>query len=298
MEKVRADVLLVERGLASSREKAQAQILAGLVFAGGAAVDRPGTKLTRDAAVEIRGEAVPYVSRGGLKLEKALDVFELPVAGRVAIDVGASTGGFTDLLLGRGAARVYAVDVGYGQLAWKLRQDPRVVVLERTNARYLTRESLAEAVASVLKGREFVLPDLATIDVSFISLDRILPAVTTLLRPPGDIVALVKPQFEAGRGQVGKHGVVRDPAIHEQVIRKVGAAASVLGLAARGLTCSPVTGPEGNVEFLLRLSPEAGGKASSPDAPSQVRSGAASAFDFDASISVALAEAQTLRLHA
>ncbi len=267
--KERADVLLFDRGLAPSREKAQAQILAGLVYAAGSLVDRPGTKLPRDVALEVRGDAIPYVSRGGLKLEKALNVFDVPVAGRVAIDIGASTGGFTDVLLSRGAARVYAVDVGYGQLAWKLRQDPRVVVLERTNARYLTPESLAATVTMTLKAGDrgsdrgdylgtdrcegVPLPSLATIDVSFISLDRILPPVQSLLQPPGDIIALIKPQFEAGRGQVGKHGVVRDPSVHREVIKKVVAAASTLGLRAAGLTCSPVTGPEGNIEFLLWL---------------------------------------------
>ena len=279
MERVRADVLLAERGLAPSREKAQAQILAGLVYAAGAPVDRPGTKLARDVALEVRGDAVPYVSRGGLKLEKALDVFAVPVAGRVALDIGASTGGFTDVLLSRGSVRVYAVDVGYGQLAWKLRQDPRVVVLERTNARYLTRESFGDATHKALDGRDFLPPDLATIDVSFISLDRILPAAQSLLEPPGDIITLVKPQFEAGRGQVGKHGVVRDPAIHQEVIRKVLASASTLGLAPSGLTCSPVTGPEGNVEFLLWLRPLA----------------AAEPLAIEAAITAAMEEAQRLR---
>jgi 23S rRNA (cytidine1920-2'-O)/16S rRNA (cytidine1409-2'-O)-methyltransferase len=248
---VRLDQLVVERGLAPSRERAQAAILAGDILVNGSRALRPSHRVDPGAAVVVTRQTIPYVSRGGLKLEKALKAFAVPVAGRVAMDIGASTGGFTDCLLAHGAARVYAVDVGYGQLAWKLRQDPRVCPLERTNARYLTREALAAAAERHSFRHEF--PSLATLDVSFISLDKILPAVVLLLEPPGDVIALVKPQFEAGRELVGKRGVVRDPATHAQVIAAVTRAGASLGLAPAGLVCSPVAGPEGNVEFLLWL---------------------------------------------
>ena len=235
---MRLDLLLVQRGLAESRERAQALIRAGQVLVDDQVADKPGRRVPSNAALRLRSR-LPYVSRGGLKLEAALNAFGLDVAGWVVADVGASTGGFTDCLLQRGAARVYAIDVGYGQLAWKLRRDPRVVVLERTNIRFL--ESLPEPV------------DLATVDVSFIGLELVLPAVMRLLKPQGQIVALVKPQFEAGRRQVGKGGVVRDPAVHRQVLTRLIEWAVEHGLRVLGLIPSPITGPRGNVEFLLHL---------------------------------------------
>jgi len=235
-KKRRLDVLLVERGLAESREKAQRLIRAGKVLVNQRVVDKPGAKMPVDAALEVK-EPLPYVSRGGLKLEAALDAFKIDVSGKVAADVGASTGGFTDCLLQRGARRVYAIDVGYGQLAWKLRHDPRVVVMERTNIRYL--ESLPEPV------------DIATIDVSFISLRLVVPSVLRLLKPRADIVALIKPQFEAGREQVGKGGVVRDPAVHREVLLGLLGFAAQKGLSTRGLIPSPLLGPAGNVEFFV-----------------------------------------------
>jgi len=240
------DVLLVERGLAESREKAKRLIMAGEVLVGDRVVDKPGTRVAEDAEIRLRA-TLPYVSRGGLKLEAALDRFGVAVAGEVAADIGASTGGFTDCLLQRGAARVYAIDVGYGQLAWRLRNGPRVVVLERTNIRYL--EGLPEPV------------DLATVDVSFISLELVLPVVVRLLKPEGEIIALIKPQFEAGREHVGKGGVVRDPEVHRSVLEGITAWALEHGLAVRGLMRSPLKGPAGNVEFLAYLS-KGHGKAS------------------------------------
>ena len=238
MSKQRLDLLLVQRGLAESRERAQALIRAGQVLVNDQVVDRPGRRVPINATLRLRSR-LPYVSRGGLKLEAALDAFGLDVAGWVAADVGASTGGFTDCLLQRGAARVYAIDVGYGQLAWTLRQNPRLVVMERTNVRFL--ESLPEPV------------DLATVDVSFIGLELVLPIVCGWLKPQGHIVALVKPQFEAGRKQVGKGGVVRDPAVHRQVLTRLTGWALERGLHVLGLIPSPITGPKGNVEFLLHL---------------------------------------------
>jgi 23S rRNA (cytidine1920-2'-O)/16S rRNA (cytidine1409-2'-O)-methyltransferase len=243
--KERLDLLLVEQGLADSRTRAQRLIMAGQVTVGERVVDKPGTRVAVDEPVKVK-EGLPYASRGGLKLEAALDAFGLEVTGWAVADVGASTGGFTDCLLQRGAAKVYAVDVGYGQLAWNLRQDPRVMVMDRTNARYLER--LPEPV------------DLATIDVSFISLRLIVPAVTGWLRDGGQIVALIKPQFEAGRAQVGKGGVVRDPAVHRAVLEEITAWAEAQGLGLRGLIRSPITGPAGNVEFLAHWVP---GRASS-----------------------------------
>ncbi len=241
--RMRLDVWLVRHGLFPSREQARAAVLAGRVLVEGVPETKAGRMVGEDATVEVRGEGLPYVSRGGLKLERALEAFAVDVAGRVAADIGAATGGFTDCLLQRGARRVYAVDVGYGQLAWKLRQDPRVVVRERVNARYLSRREIPEPV------------DVAAIDVSFISLEKILPAIRDLLAPHGVIVALVKPQFEAGPRQVGKRGVVRDPAVHREVLRRVSAAAAALGLAAEGVVPSPIRGDEGNAEFLLLLRP-------------------------------------------
>ncbi|MDI3280654.1 MAG: TlyA family RNA methyltransferase [Bacillota bacterium] len=241
MPKRRLDLLLVLRGLCPSRERARASIMAGLVLVNGRPVTKPGEMVEEGAELVLRGEACPYVSRGGLKLEWALDAFRVSVEGRVALDVGAATGGFTDCLLRRGAKLVYAVDVGYGQLAWKLRQDPRVVVKERTNIRYLQARDLP------------LPPTLAVIDASFISLEKFLGHVLTLLSPPREVVALVKPQFEAGREQVGKKGVVRDPAVHRQVLQKVVALAEREGCTVQGLTYSPLLGPEGNIEFFLHL---------------------------------------------
>jgi 23S rRNA (cytidine1920-2'-O)/16S rRNA (cytidine1409-2'-O)-methyltransferase len=241
--KERLDLLLVERGLASSRQQAQRLIMAGQVRVGDRFVDKPGTQLPATAEVTVEG-GLPYVSRGGFKLAAALDAFELDVAGWTVADVGASTGGFTDCLLQRGAARVYAIDVGYGQLAWKLQQDPRIVIIDRTNARYLER--LPEPV------------DLATIDVSFISLRLILPAVAGWLQAgtsESRIVALIKPQFEAGRKQVGKGGVVRDPAVHRTVLEEIVGWTADRGLGLLGLIRSPITGPAGNVEFLAHWAP-------------------------------------------
>ena len=246
MAKRRLDTLLVERGLVESRERAQSLILAGKVKVDGQVAHKAGKKVPADAEIALE-EALPYVSRGGLKLVEALNRFQLDVCGLICADVGASTGGFTDCLLQRGAAKVYAIDVGYGQLAWELRQDPRVVILERTNIRYL--ESLPEPI------------DLATIDVSFISLELVLPPVLNFLKPEGQIVALVKPQFEAGREQVGKGGVVKDPEVHRQVLHRVARVAQDLGLRIFGLIPSPLKGPAGNVEFFMYLARDEGAAA-------------------------------------
>jgi 23S rRNA (cytidine1920-2'-O)/16S rRNA (cytidine1409-2'-O)-methyltransferase len=232
--------LLVERGLAGSREGARALILAGRVRVEGRPADKAGAAVPAGARVELVAP-LPFVSRGGIKLRAALEAFEVRAAGRVALDVGASTGGFTDCLLQAGASRVYAVDVGFGQLDQRLRRDPRVVVLERTNIRHLGREGLTP------------VPDLATIDVSFISLGLVLPAVAKLLEPPGEVVALVKPQFEVGKGQVGKGGVVRDAAKHRAVLFRIGEGSRVAGFEPRGVIPSPILGPKGNQEFLIHL---------------------------------------------
>jgi len=237
----RLDLLLVERGLAPSREQARGQIMAGRVRVGGVVRDKPGTMVANDSELFLSGPLHPFVSRGGRKLEHALEVFSITVEGAVALDAGASTGGFTHCLLSRGAARVYAVDVGYGQLDWKLRQDPRVVVLERTNARHLGREDIPEPV------------DLVTIDLSFISVSKVLPAIVPLLAPDGQVVVLVKPQFEVGRGKVGKGGVVRDPELHRQVLLEVAGDAARVGLELWSVSPSPLRGPAGNVEFLIWL---------------------------------------------
>ncbi len=242
--KERLDKLLVDRGLAASRERARALILAGQVVVGEHAVDKVGVKVDIDVPLRLKGEDLPFVSRGGLKLEHALKEFSLAVTGRTAIDVGASTGGFTDCLLQRGAAKVFAVDVGYGQLAWKLRQDPRVVSMERTNIRQLTPDQLS------------ALPDLAVIDASFISLDKVLPPTLALLPAGGEVVALIKPQFEVGKGQVGKGGVVRDPEQHVAVVERVRAEAEALGCTTLGVTESPLLGQKGNREFLIHLRKE------------------------------------------
>ena len=241
VSKRRLDQLLVERGLAESRARAQRLIMANIVTVDGHPVDKPGTRIAKDAEITVK-QGLPYVSRGGLKLEAALDAFSVSVEGVVAADVGASTGGFTDCLLQRGACRVYAIDVGYGQLAWKLRQDPRVVVMERTNARHL--ESLPESVG------------FAAIDVSFISLKLVLPRVRSWLLPDGVVVPLIKPQFEAGRKQVGKGGVVRDPAIHRQVLEELLMWVPTVRLYPWEVIRSPLEGPAGNIEFLALLRPE------------------------------------------
>jgi 23S rRNA (cytidine1920-2'-O)/16S rRNA (cytidine1409-2'-O)-methyltransferase len=247
MPKQRLDKLILERDLAPSIEKARALIMAGQVIVGDHTVDKAGHQVAIDADIRLRGETLPYVSRGGLKLRKALDEFGIDVAGLVAVDVGSSTGGFTDCLLQAGATRVFAVDVGYGQLAWKLQQDPRVVSMERTNIRTVTPEQLDD------------VPAIAVIDASFISLVKVLPATVGLLKPGGRIVALIKPQFEVGKGEVGKGGIVRDPAAHEKVIEDVRQAASDLGLTVDGLCESPITGADGNREFLILLQLPEGG---------------------------------------
>ncbi|MEJ5366634.1 MAG: TlyA family RNA methyltransferase [Desulfosoma sp.] len=235
----RLDKLLAQRGLAPSREKAQALILAGCVWVDGQPVTQSGRKVRDDARIEIRGRDHPYVSRGGVKLAHALDTFGLEVTGLTAMDVGASTGGFTDCLLQRGARKVYAVDVGYGQLAWTLRQDPRVVVLERQNIRSLDPATISEPIQC------------AVIDVSFISLKLVLPKVASLMAQESLLVALIKPQFEAGREHVGKGGVVKDPAVHDEVCRTVAKAVQDLEFDVLGITPSPILGPKGNREFLL-----------------------------------------------
>ncbi len=241
MSKDRIDKILVDRGLVPSRERARALILAGAVLVDDVVVDKAGTKVLCDSDVRLRGEDIPYVSRGGLKLEKALDVFPVTTEKRVVIDVGASTGGFTDCLLQRGAERVYAVDVGYGQLAWSLRNDSRVVNLERTNIRNLSSEALD------------IQPDMAVIDASFISLEKVLPPTMALLSRPAEIIALIKPQFEVGRGEVGKGGVVRSEEQHGQVKERIQQFAVESGCAVVGIEESPITGPKGNREFLIAL---------------------------------------------
>ena len=237
--KERLDVLLVVRGLAESRSRAQAVIMAGEVYVNGQKADKAGMDVPLEAEVEVRGNVCPYVSRGGLKLEKALRDFGVDPTGYVCSDSGASTGGFTDCLLQQGASKVFAIDVGYGQLAWKIRSDPRVVVMERTNIRYVTPEDLGEAL------------DLSVVDVSFISLHHIFPVAQAITTPDAMGVCLVKPQFEAGREKVGKNGVVRDPATHREVLRNAMGYAAANGFVVRGLDFSPVKGPEGNIEYLM-----------------------------------------------
>lgn len=244
--KERLDVLLVSRGLAETRTKAQAIIMSGDVYVSGQKADKPGMSYEDTVDIEVRGQACPYVSRGGLKLEKALRDFGVDPTGYVCSDSGASTGGFTDCLLQQGAAKVFAIDVGYGQLAWKIRQDPRVVCMERTNIRYVQPEDLGEPL------------DLSVVDVSFISLKIVLPTIARLLKPTGQVLCLIKPQFEAGKEKVGKKGVVRDPAVHQEVLEHFVALADELGFTICNLTFSPVKGPEGNIEFLGHLSREAG----------------------------------------
>ncbi len=240
--KERLDVLLVKKGLAPSREKAKAVIMAGSVYVDGQKEDKAGSVFDEESAqIEVRGHALPYVSRGGLKLEKALKVFPITLTDKICMDIGASTGGFTDCMLQNGAAKVYSVDVGYGQLDWKLRQDDRVVCMEKTNFRYMTPEDIPDVL------------DFASVDVSFISLDKILTPAYALLKEQGEMVALIKPQFEAGREKVGKKGVVRDPKVHEEVISRVVRHADEVSFEVLDLSYSPIRGPEGNIEYLIHL---------------------------------------------
>jgi len=241
IRKDRIDQILVERGLVASREKGRALIMAGQVYVNKLLVDKPGTKVLLDDHIEIKGKISPYVSRGGIKLEKGLREFDIVLKDKIVIDIGASTGGFTQCALLQGASRVYAVDVGYGQLDWSLRQDERVICLERTNARYLTTEKIPEMV------------DVITIDASFISLSKIFPTIKNFLKEDGIIIALIKPQFEAGREKVGKKGVVKEIGVHIDVLDRIIAEAWENGLKAVGLTYSPIKGPEGNIEFILCL---------------------------------------------
>ena len=245
-QKIRLDILLTEKGLADSRSRAQAMIMAGDVYVSGQKVDKPGTSVDPEQPVEVRGASCPYVSRGGRKLEKALRDFRVDPTGFVCSDSGASTGGFTDCLLQQGAAKVFAIDVGYGQLAWKIRNDPRVVCMERTNIRNVTTEQLGEKL------------DLSVVDVSFISLRLVLPVIWQLLKPTGQVLCLIKPQFEAGKDKVGKKGVVRDRAVHEEVLTQFLDTVRQIPFTVKALTFSPVKGPEGNIEFLSHLSKEDG----------------------------------------
>ena len=239
--KKRLDILLTERGLCQSREKAKTVIMSGIVYVDGQKEDKAGASFSEEAKIEIRGNTLPYVSRGGLKLEKALKEFEFCPEGLICMDIGASTGGFTDCMLQNGAIKVYSVDVGHGQLDWKLRNDDRVVCMEKTNIRYVKPEDIGEPI------------DFASVDVSFISLDKVIPPAKELLSPKGRMVCLIKPQFEAGREQVGKHGVVRDKNVHEAVIKKTVELCLKEGFTVKGLTYSPIKGPEGNIEYLIYI---------------------------------------------
>ena len=239
--KTRLDVLLVERGFIETRQKAQTTIMSGLVYVKGQKVDKPGTQVPNDAEIEVRGNALKYVSRGGYKLEKAINEFGVELEGKICLDIGASTGGFTDCMLQNGASKVYAIDVGYGQFAWKLRNDERVVCLEKTNVRYVTHEQVPDE------------GDFASIDVSFISLTKVLPAVLGVLGPNGQLVCLIKPQFEAGREKVGKKGVVRDINVHREVIEMIVNYVRAQNLGILALDFSPIKGPEGNIEYLIYL---------------------------------------------
>lgn len=258
MKKQRLDQLVFDLGLTPSRERARTSIMAGLVYVDGQKADKPGTAVSPESHIELRGNAVPWVSRGGLKLEKALREFACDPAGLCCIDCGASTGGFTDVLLHNGAAKVYAVDVGYGQLAWSLRNDPRVVCMERTNIRYVTSEQIPDA------------PQLAVMDLSFISLRLVLPEVRRLLPEDGQIICLIKPQFEAGREHVGKKGVVRDPAVHRDVLERFLDFAQEQRFDVLGMSFSPIRGPEGNIEYLAHLSCQPG-QSPRPDVAEIVR---------------------------
>lgn len=241
-DKERVDVLLVRNGLFESREKAQRAVMEGIIYIGDQRVDKPGSKLDSAAKLQVKGHTLQYVGRGGLKLEKALKVFPIDVRGKLMLDIGASTGGFTDCALQNGASKVYALDVGYNQLAWKLRSDPRVIVMEKTNFRYAEPADFQQGI-----------PDFATIDVSFISLKKILPPLIKILIPGSYVVALIKPQFEAGRDEIGKKGIVRDPKIHNQVLNHILHLAIDLGFSLCGLDFSPITGGDGNIEFLALL---------------------------------------------
>ncbi|MEA4921344.1 MAG: TlyA family RNA methyltransferase [Clostridiaceae bacterium] len=240
-EKKRLDVLLVEQGFEQSRERAKALVMSGIVYVNDQKAESAGQAYPLDIRIDVRGSSLKYVSRGGLKLEKALDYFNVDPLEKIVMDIGASTGGFTDCLLQRGAEKVYAVDVGYGQLAWSVRTNPKVICMERCNIRYVTPDQIAEPL------------DLAVIDVSFISLRLVLPAVKPLLAPKGEVIALIKPQFEAGREKVGKKGVVREPVTHIEVIENILNFAKGIGFSIKGLTFSPIRGPEGNIEFLVYL---------------------------------------------
>ncbi|MCI5678821.1 MAG: TlyA family RNA methyltransferase [Bacteroidales bacterium] len=241
VEKERLDVLLVQQGLATSRELAKAYIMAGNVYVDGQKEDKAGTKVAVNASLEVKGNQMKYVSRGGYKLEKAVDAFGISLDGKICLDIGASTGGFTDCMLQNGASKVYAIDVGYGQFAWKLRNDERVVCLEKTNVRYVTHEQVPDE------------GDFASIDVSFISLTKVLPAVLGVLGEKGQLVCLIKPQFEAGREKVGKKGVVRDINVHKEVIEMIANYVRAQNLGILGLSFSPIKGPEGNIEYLIYL---------------------------------------------
>ncbi len=241
MTKVRLDIEMVQRGLCPSREKARALILAGEVRVNGMKAEKAGQEIPSDAEITVIEDAIPFVSRGGLKLDKAVKTFPIDLDGRVCADIGASTGGFTDVMLKNGAKHVYSIDVGYGQLDWSLRNDPRVTVMERTNARFMVPDWFREPIT------------FASIDVSFISLRLILPPLFPCLQDGGEVVALIKPQFEAGRSEIGKNGVVRDAAVHERVIREMIAFADEIGFCVSGLSYSPITGPKGNIEFLLYM---------------------------------------------
>lgn len=246
MEKERLDMLLVKKGFFPSREKARGSIMAGMVNVNGIREDKPGARFEEDCEIEIKQNINPYVSRGGLKLEKAMAVFGISLEGKVAMDIGASTGGFTDCMLKNGAVKVFAVDVGYGQLAWELRNDERVINMERTNIRYVKPEDISSFL------------DFASIDVSFISLRKVLPVAWELLNAQGEVLCLIKPQFEAGREKVGKHGVVRDIGVHREVVEGIIGFSRETGFNVKGLTYSPIKGPEGNIEYLLYLSKAAG----------------------------------------
>ncbi len=241
MKKVRLDQLIYDRGLAESRERAKTSVMAGIVYVNGQKETKPGTAVPEDAEVEVRGAVIPYVSRGGLKLEKALQVFPVDPKGAICVDCGASTGGFSDVLLKNGASKVYAVDVGYGQLAWSLRNDPRIVCMERTNIRYVTHQEIPEEM------------DLAVADLSFISLRLVLGPIYGLLKDHGQVICLVKPQFEAGKEKVGKKGVVRDSSVHVEVLENFCVFAREAGFGLKGLDYSPIRGPEGNIEYLAWL---------------------------------------------
>lgn len=251
-KKERLDVLLVKRGFAQSREKAKAVIMTGNVFVGGQREDKAGSTFPENAAIEVRGTPMKYVSRGGYKLEKAMELWQISLENCICMDVGSSTGGFTDCMLQNGAQRVYAIDVGTNQLAWKLRQDERVVSMEKTNIRYVTHDEVSEEIA------------FCSIDVAFISLTKVLPAVWNLLTGGGQVVCLVKPQFEAGREKVGKKGVVRDKGVHRDVVYRIITFAMAMGFSIRDLSFSPIKGPEGNIEYLLYLEKPEGSEAVAP----------------------------------